>query len=191
MSQDCLILDSNWEPQSFCHWTDAMRLIYKGRAQVIKEDEGGRVLRSTSFTYGMPRVIVVKGRWTKRKRLSVPFSRRNIAIRDNSTCQYCGDVLQTHEYTLEHVIPKSQGGKAVWTNIVLACISCNSSKAGLTPAQAGMYLLSQPMEPKRDDPRFNFKLKVSKLRPEWVDWKHLIHSEKASWSYWNVELDAE
>jgi 5-methylcytosine-specific restriction endonuclease McrA len=186
---DTLVLDSNWQPKSFCSWQNAVKLIWEGRAQVIKEDEAGRVLRSPSFTMGMPRVIVVKNSWIRRKRQAVPFSRRNIAIRDHSECQYCGRVLETAEYTLDHVVPRSQGGVSSWTNLVLACIRCNKRKSGETLAQSGMRLLHEPVAPKVDDPRFNFKLHIRNLRPEWKDWQNWLYAEKASYLYWNITLD--
>ena len=77
---DTLILDMNWQPQSFCSWQNAVKLIWEGRATVVKEDEGGRVLRSPSFQMGMPRVIVVKNAWRRRKRLAVPFSDRKSVV---------------------------------------------------------------------------------------------------------------
>jgi 5-methylcytosine-specific restriction endonuclease McrA len=179
--QDCLVLDSNWKPQSFCHWTNAIKLIWEGRAEVVKEDEAGRILRSPSLSMGMPRVIVVKNAWTRRKKQSVPFSRRNVAVRDNSRCQYCGKVLQTQQYTLDHVVPRCNGGVSSWTNLVLACVRCNKSKSGCTLAEAGMKLLKTPIEPKADDPKYNFKLHVTRMRPEWKEW--------TSWLYWNATLE--
>jgi 5-methylcytosine-specific restriction endonuclease McrA len=181
MSIDTLILDRNWRPAGFCSWQNAVKLWYEGVAQVIKEDESGKVLRSKSFTMGMPRVIVVKNEWSRRRRDEVPLTRRNIATRDNSECQYCGRVLQTQEYTLDHVIPRSQGGLSTWDNLVLACVRCNKYKAGNTLAESGMKLLAVPKQPKRNDPKFNFKLHIHKLRPEWKEW--------SSWLYWNVALE--
>lgn len=178
---ECLVLDSNWTPVGFVGWQRAVKLWYEDRAKIIKEDESGKILHSQSFEMGMPRVIVVRNAWTKRQRLSVPCSRRNIAIRDNSECQYCGKVLHTHEYTLDHVVPRSRGGLSEWTNLVLACIRCNKNKAGHTLKESGLHLLSIPTEPKASDPRFNFKLHINKLRPEWKEW--------SSWLYWNVVLD--
>lgn len=178
---DTLVLDMNWKPVGFCSWQNAVKLAYEGRAEVIREDEAGRVLRSPSFTMGMPRVIVVRNAWTRRKRESVPFSRRNIATRDNSECQYCGRHLKTEEYTLDHVVPRSQGGVSSWINLVLACLKCNKRKAGSTPKEAGMRLLKVPVEPKKDDPKYNFKLHVRKIRPEWKEW--------TSWLYWNAVLE--
>jgi 5-methylcytosine-specific restriction endonuclease McrA len=178
---DTLVLDMNWQPTGFCTWQNAVKLLWEGRAEVVKEDEAGRVLRSPSFTMGMPRVIVVRNAWTKRRRQAVPFSRRNIAVRDNSTCQYCGKLLQTKQYTMDHVIPRSQGGVSSWTNLVLACIRCNKYKSGSTPEQAGMTLIKQPVEPKANDAKYNFKLHIKTIRPEWKQW--------SSWLYWNLVLD--
>jgi len=179
---DCLVLDANWQPKSFCSWQNAVKLIWEGRAQVVKEDEGGRILHSPSFEIGLPRVIVVKNAWVRRKRQSVPFSRRNIAIRDHSECQYCGHVLQTSEYTLDHVVPRSKGGVSSWLNLVLACVRCNKRKNNETLKESGMRLLKVPVEPKPDDPKYNFKLHIKHVRNEWKDY--------AAYLYWNVELEA-
>ena len=188
---DVLVLDSNWIPQSICAWKDAVKLIYEQRATVVKEDEAGRVLRSPSFTMNMPRIIVVKNAWRKRRRSFVPCTRRNLLIRDNATCQYCGLVVGTKEFTLDHVVPRCQGGTTTFLNTVISCVQCNSRKAGRTPAQAGMRLINQPIVPKPTDPRFNFKLHIKKLRPEWSDYAQWIYSEGASWLYYNVALEEE
>lgn len=178
---DVLVLDSNYRPVGFKSWQDAVKNVWEDRAIVIKEDESGKMLHSPSFEMGMPRVIRVKNAWVKRRKTSVPFSRRNIYIRDAGECQYCGKHLKLDEYTLDHVVPRSQGGVSSWANLVLSCVRCNKRKAGQTPEQAGMPLLSKPTTPKVDDPKYNFKLHIRKLRPEWKEW--------ANWLYWNIELD--
>lgn len=180
---DVLVLDSNYRPVGFKSWQDAVKNVWEDRAIVVKEDESGKVLRSPSFEMGMPRVIRVKNAWMKRRKTAVPFSRRNIYIRDNGECQYCGKHLALSEYTLDHVKPRSQGGISSWTNLVLSCTRCNKHKAGQTPEQAGMPLLQKPVAPKMDDPKYNFKLRIRKLRPEWKEWE--------SWLYYNIELDAK
>jgi 5-methylcytosine-specific restriction endonuclease McrA len=178
---EILVLDMNWQPQSFCTWKRAAKLLYEGRAQVVKEDEDGRRLNTPSFSYGMPRVIVVRNAWVRRKRMAVPFSRRNVYVRDNGECQYCGKVLHTSEYTLDHVVPRCQGGISSWMNLVLACLRCNKRKSGMTPSEAGMHLLKQPVEPKPNDPKYNFKLHIRHMRPEWKQWE--------SWLYYNIVLE--
>jgi hypothetical protein len=60
---------------------------------------------------------------------------------------------------------------------------CNKTKGGRTPEQAGMALLSRPVAPKPSDPRYNFKLHIKTMRPEWRDWE--------TWLYWNAVLDKE
>lgn len=186
---DTLVLDMNWKPTGFMTWQNAVKLYWEDRANIIKEDESGKLLRSPSFEMGMPRVIQVKNAWTKRRKMSVPCSRRNIYMRDEGTCQYCGKHVSTQEFQIEHVIPRCQGGITIWTNVVAACQRCNKNKAGQTPKQAGMTLISQPYTPKVDDPRFNFRLHIKHIRPEWKEWENWLYSEKASWAYWNVELD--
>jgi 5-methylcytosine-specific restriction endonuclease McrA len=186
---DTLVLDMNWKPTGFMPWERAVKLYWEGRANIVKEDENGRMLRSASFEMGMPRVIQVKNAWTKKRRTSVPCSRRNIYVRDDGTCQYCSKKVSTSEFQIEHVVPRCQGGVTVWLNVVVACAKCNKKKAGMTPSQAKMPLLRAPFVPKVDDPKFNFKLHIHKLRPEWTDWAEWLYAEKASWLYWNVELD--
>lgn len=176
----CLVLDLAQNPIGTCTWKRAMKMIYEERASVLIEDPLKRI-HSTDFELGMPRVIVVKNYVVKRMRKSIPCSRRNVYTRDNGDCQYCGMHLATNEYTLEHVVPRVQGGLSTWTNLVVACVDCNHQKDGRTPAQAGMRLRKQPVEPKPDAQQF-FKVRIHKLRPEWKPW--------VSWLYWNIELDA-
>jgi len=147
------------------------------------------VLRSTSFEMGLPRVIQVKNAWVKRMRTAVPCTRRNLLARDHATCQYCGHVVGTHEYTIDHVNPRCQGGVTEWLNCVIACVKCNKRKGGQTPEAAGMPLLNQPYIPKVNDPRFNFKLHIKHIRPEWTEWQNWLYAEKASYAYWNIELE--
>lgn len=113
------------------------------------------------------------------------FSRRNIWLRDKCICQYCGCKLQFNEMTWDHVIPKDQGGKSTWLNIVAACLDCNGEKANRTPEQAGMRLLRKPYIPR-----------VSMTRAQQVllwarNLKQLPHESWARWIYENVPLDEE
>lgn len=190
MGQDTLVLDMSGIPVGFVSWQRAVKLYWEDRAVILDEDED-RVLHSPSFEMGMPTVIRAKNWVRRRKRLSVPFSRRNIATRDNSECQYCGRLLQTHEYTLDHVVPRCSGGVSSWTNLVLACMKCNKRKAGETPREAGMALRRAPFEPKPDDPKYNFKLRIKRMHPSWKPWVEggWLYAEKSAWAYWNVELD--
>ena len=78
---------------------------------------------------------------------AVAFSRRNVAKRDHYTCQYCGAQPGVADLTVNHVIPRAQGGGSTWTNCVVACAGCNARKADRTPEQAGMRLKKTPARP--------------------------------------------
>lgn len=183
---DVLVLDCGWQPSHFVTLKRAALLLVKGKAQVVEEDVDGRQLRSACFTQGMPRVIALTNKWHRVIRSKVPLNRHHLWLRDKGTCQYCGKHLRTQEMTIEHVVPRCQGGLTVWTNVVVACQRCNNRKDNKTPEQAGMPLLTKPVEPKPSDPRYMFRTKSTKMRPEWMKW---LYAEKASWIYWNVELE--
>ena len=79
---------------------------------------------------------------------TVRYSRRNILLRDDHTCQYCGKHVTGKDAMMDHVVPKSRGGKSTWNNVVTACHRCNNKKDNRTPKEAGMTLMSQPRRPK-------------------------------------------
>lgn len=177
---DTLVLDPSGLPIATMRWEDAVTLYVKDRVTVVDSDPD-RILRSPSFEMEMPVVIKLKNDFARRQRREVPFSRRNVAIRDKSKCQYCARVLKQDEYTYDHVKPVSRGGKSTWKNLVLACVECNMHKANRTPEEAGMRLLTEPMKPSISDERFKFRLSIKKVNPRWKPW--------ISWAYWNVVLD--
>ena len=124
-------------------------------------------LHSQHLTVGLPRVIQVV--WITSvalKRESVALTRRNIVIRDERICQYCEKIVPFDEQTLDHVLPKSKGGKSTWENLVLACRTCNTFKADFLLEECGMKLLRQPVRPKAG---IQYQ-SLDKLRPEWRDW---------------------
>ncbi len=91
----------------------------------------------------------------------VNFSRRNVLARDEYRCQYCSHRGAGKELTLDHVLPRSRGGKHCWTNVVTACYRCNDRKGRLTPREANMHLLRDPVAPKRS-PEIKRKLEERK-----------------------------
>lgn len=84
---------------------------------------------------------------TPRRTARLKFSRENIYLRDNHTCQYCARQFPVKELTLDHVVPASKFGRKDWTNVVTACRTCNHRKANRTPLGAGMPLLNEPRIP--------------------------------------------
>ncbi|MCK4625744.1 MAG: HNH endonuclease [Phycisphaerae bacterium] len=108
----------------------------------------------------------------------VKFNRRNIYARDHSHCQYCGKRFPLPELSLDHVVPRSLGGKATWDNVVCCCVACNVRKGGRTPRQAGMKLITTPVKPKRSP-----VIQVQLTGEKYASWKQFLNA-----AYWNVEL---
>ena len=111
-----------------------------------KPDEHELKIRTVNAVFRVPEIIQYT-RFDKIPSLKAHFNRKSLYRRDRNTCQYCGEKKILDELSLDHVIPKCQGGTTTWENIVVACISCNSKKAGRTPKQAGMRLLKEPKRP--------------------------------------------
>ncbi len=134
-------------------------------------------VRTVRFSIAVPRVIrlLLYDRLPKQK---VTFNRRNLYARDANRCQYCGKHYPTTELSLDHVVPRSQGGPTSWENVVCACLRCNVKKGGRTPEQAHMRLITQPSRPRRS-PVLNLKLSNAKYH----SWKQFLDH-----AYWTVEL---
>ena len=139
-----LLLDATYEPLKIISWMRAMTLVITGDAEVVEESENS--IHSASIEWKVPSVIRQFHKFKRRKK--VQFSRLNIYMRDGWTCQYCRKQKQMKELTFDHVLPRAQGGKTTWTNIVTACKPCNSFKEDRTPEQAKMKLAVKPEEPK-------------------------------------------
>jgi 5-methylcytosine-specific restriction endonuclease McrA len=143
LSQKVLVLNQSYEPMSVCDVRKAVLLIFGGKAEMVAAypDE---FIRSVSLQFPMPSVVrlVVF--------IAVPYkkimlTRRNILRRDGNRCQYCGRV--DLPLTIDHIVPKSQGGGDTWENLTTACTKCNNKKANRTPEQAGMHLQRRPIRP--------------------------------------------
>ena len=136
-----LVLNATYEPVNVCGARRALVLILKGAARA--EEESAREVRSTSLVIRVPSVI----RLLEYHRIPYQtrvLSRKNILIRDRYNCQYCREPFAAAELTLDHVFPRSQGGKSTWENLVACCYACNNRKGDRTPEQAGMKLLRPP-----------------------------------------------
>jgi 5-methylcytosine-specific restriction endonuclease McrA len=138
-----LVLNQGYEPLNICRARRAIVLILQGKAEMLENGMG--FIRSASDTIPIPTVIKL-GYYVRRAYRERKFTRLGVFHRDNHTCQYCGK--QSQQLTIDHVIPRSLNGHHTWGNVVSACIPCNHRKAGRTPKQAGMKLISQPVQPK-------------------------------------------
>ncbi len=138
------------------------------------DDDFVRTVRSE---IEVPRIIRLLA-FDRLPRQRVKFNRRNIFARDGNRCQYCGVRFGTSQLSLDHIIPRSQGGQANWENIVCACLKCNVRKGGRTPTEAGMRLIREPFQP-RTSPSLAPKLSHRKYH----SWKTFLDH-----AYWTVEL---
>jgi 5-methylcytosine-specific restriction endonuclease McrA len=134
-------------------------------------------IRTVRLQIAVPRIIRLAV-YDRLPQQTVKFNRRNIYARDSNHCQYCGKRFSTTELSLDHIVPRSVGGKTTWENVVCACLKCNIKKGGRTPEQAGMTLISQPKKPRR-----NPVLTVKLADGRYASWKAFLDN-----AYWSVEL---
>jgi len=137
-----LVLNQNYEPLNVCNARRAFVLVDRGKAEIIEHSEA--VLRSALHVFPLPSVIRLIY-MIRRPRPQMRLTRREVFVRDRFTCQYCG--RQTKDLTIDHVTPRHRGGPHSWDNLVSACRNCNHRKAGRTPQEAHMRLLSEPVRP--------------------------------------------
>lgn len=163
--------DGFYQSYDFQSW----REVSEARARFKGPDDD--FIRTVQFEIQVPRIIRLLG-YDRPPRQRVKFNRRNIFARDGNRCQYCGKRFATSDLSLDHVVPRSQGGKANWENIVCACLKCNIRKGGRTPREAGMSLTKPPVEP-RACPSLRIKMSHRKYR----SWKTFLDN-----AYWSVEL---
>ena len=161
-----LLLSQSYEPLKVVSWQRAITLLTLGKVEVVEEYEDH--IRSTYVVMKMPAVVRLINAFKRRKK-PVKFSRINIYGRDKYRCQYCGTKVTMEAGTYDHVVPRSQGGKTVWKNIVTACESCNTHKANRTPQEAGMRLKNKPIQPKAV-PIQALRLRSSSAPDQWRDY---------------------
>ncbi len=137
-----LVLNQDFTPLALCHVNRAFLLIFNSKAELIRESKS-RVMRSISKNYPYPSVIKLN-RYISLPYRKVILNRHNIFKRDQNQCQYCG---KTRELTLDHLIPRSKGGKFVWTNLVTACLSCNAKKGDKLISETDLILNKNPIKP--------------------------------------------
>jgi len=137
-----LVINQDHTPLTVCTVERAFMLLFLNKAELISAIED-RKLRSISKSFPFPSVIKTQ-RYINVPHKGIILTRQNVFKRDNHTCQYC----QTkYDLTLDHVIPRSKGGKTTWTNLVTACRNCNARKSDYSLEEADMRLMSMPKKP--------------------------------------------
>jgi len=190
-----LVLNRGYQPVAVTGVERAFGLLYSGAARALDDqyqtfdydswsalaaDHGDDVISTVKSVLKIPRVLVLQT-FDKIPRNKIRFSRQNIYARDDFTCQYCAKEFARSKLNLDHVVPKTQGGRTRWENIVCSCIDCNLKKGGRTPREARMKLLREPVRPKWSGvlPR--------KGRVPYKEWMPFV--DPASAAYWNTELE--
>jgi len=141
------------------------------------EPDGHDWVSTVNFYIAVPRIIRLLF-YDRLPPSDVKFNRRNIFARDKNRCQYCGRRFPTTELSLDHIIPRSMGGKSIWENIVCACAECNVKKGGRTPKHAGLTLVRKPIKPKH-----NPLIHIHLGHQRYHTWKEFLDH-----AYWSVEL---
>ncbi len=192
LQQPTLMLNRTWQPVNVTTVARALVLVWNEGARVVDPDDfrlytwndwssivpqaGEAFIQAVQMRLKVPEVIVLN-RYDRIPAAEVSFSRRNIFKRDHWTCQYCGIQPASEDLTVDHIVPRSQGGISSWNNCVLACWECNKRKADRSVRDAGMKLRKTPQ------------------RPTWrpLYYRHSMRIE--SWSkfisemYWSVPLE--
>ncbi len=141
MQEPVLVLNATFEPINVTAVRRAMVLLLKGVAQA--EEVNHAEVHSTSLAIRVPSVIRLLA-YRHIPQQTRALSRKNILLRDRNTCQFCGRVFPAAELTLDHVVPRSRGGRSSWENLVACCYQCNNCKGDRTPEEAGVRLARKP-----------------------------------------------
>jgi len=144
MSKKTLLLDASYQVISFITERKALKLLYKQKTEVISTWDD--IIQWETGKIKHPSILRLKNH-VKRNYFNSNFSRKALVKRDRSTCQYCGKKLTASQVTVDHVLPRAQGGITSFINCVVCCQLCNNKKADRTPEQATMKLLKKPTHP--------------------------------------------
>ena len=172
-----LVLNADYRPLSYYPlslwpWQEAVKAAFLDRVDIIAEYD--KVVRSPTTTIRIPSVVVLREFVKPQKR--VAFTRFNLFLRDEFSCQYCG---ATGDLTFDHVVPRARGGITSWENVVAACGKCNLQKGSKTVKQVGYTLRKPPRQPGAEELRnLGRKFPPNHLHESWLDFL-----------YWDAELE--
>jgi 5-methylcytosine-specific restriction endonuclease McrA len=127
---DTLVLNKDGSPLSLLpistvKWQEAIRLLVLEKVIVVKEYDDW-VVRSPSSQMSVPSVVMLKQyhHWNR----MVKYNRSHVLLRDQYKCHLCGEKPRLNDLTLDHVVPRSKGGRTTWENIITSCKRCNLHK---------------------------------------------------------------
>lgn len=177
---NCLVLNADYTPITIINWQKAIVWSFKHDAnhkigvEIIDFYKDDYILCTNDKKYPIP-AVVKTAKYFRINNAKVKFSRKNLFIRDNYSCQYCGKKVDINQMTYDHVIPKSLWNNdklspTSWTNIVTACVYCNRKKGNKTPKQANMPLKNLPIMPQKNIkylPIASYLVKIKDIPAEW------------------------
>lgn len=181
-SSDCpaLVLNADFRPLSYyplslLSWQDTIKAVFLDRVNILAYYD--RTIASPNAEWQIPSVIALKEYYAPKTRPA--FTRFNVFLRDNFTCQYTGKKVPISDLTFDHVIPRSRGGKTTWENIVTACREANMRKGSLLPQECRMYPMRKPEQPSS----FELQEMGRKYPPRF------LHQTWGDYLYWDSELE--
>jgi 5-methylcytosine-specific restriction endonuclease McrA len=195
---DVLVLNHNFFAIQITSWQRALRLVYLDRANIVDEEyrtysfsdwcELSKIVKDSPSGYvhtpaikiAIPEVIALKF-YDRVPFKEAKFTRRNIYEHYRYKCCYCGKRFSSSDLNLDHIMPKSRGGKTSWENVVTACIECNLKKGNCLPEEAGMKLIVKPSKPALNPSMRLFLRGPMKMK---TSWQKFIDN-----AYWNIELE--
>lgn len=142
LNGNVLILNQDYQPLSVVNVKKSLMLLFLEKAEML-HDRPEQKIRTIRDSYQYPSVIRLRN-YARIPYKKIVLSRKNILKRDRHKCQYCD---KSDKLTIDHVIPKSRGGKDIWENLVTACTTCNHIKGNRTPKEAKMKLARRPYKP--------------------------------------------
>lgn len=138
LNHSCLLLSYDYTALRVIPVKQAFKLIFSDKAEIVSEFKD-KVVKSVTRAFSIPSVIRLLNKF--KLKFNVRLTRKNILIRDRNRCRYCGKEDSSAALTLDHVLPRSRGGKFSWENIVTCCLDCNARKGDRTPEEAGMKII--------------------------------------------------
>jgi len=174
-----LVLNADFRPLSYyplslCSWQDAIKSVFLDRVTVIESYD--KKVSSPSMSFNLPSVVALKDFIIPKNKPA--FTRFNVFLRDNFTCQYCIKKFSANELTFDHLIPRCLEGKTTWTNVVSACTSCNLKKGRRLLKFTDMNLSKIPSIPTAIQLQNNGR----NFPP------NFLHKSWRDYLYWDTEL---
>ena len=180
LGNPALVLNADFRPLSYyplslCSWQDAIKATFLDKVSVI--ESYNQIVHSPSISFKLPSVVALKN-FVMPKRKPV-FTRFNVFLRDNFTCQYCFLQYSANELTFDHLVPRCLKGKTQWENVVSACTSCNLKKGRRLLKYTDMKLTKMPSRPTSIQLQNNGR----NFPPNY------LHESWRDYLYWDTELE--